>query len=162
RGPLFGVDDEALYLFSRAGGRFSFRAALPEGADPRIATACEFLREGEALAAALPPAAAIARLCGRLGWTAYGAARQLGAARDMLVVSIWKQGKSETAQGPWSPLAPYLREDLREPAHPPPAGAPPPLKRLPEERSAFARRQEARREESGRPTYAVTAVTGVA
>ena len=81
RGPLFGVDDEALYLFSRAGGRFSFRAAPPAGADPRIAKACELLREGEALAAALPPAAAIAQLCGRLGWTAYGAARELGDSR---------------------------------------------------------------------------------
>ena len=264
RGPLFGVDDEALYLFSRAGGRFSFRAAPPAGADPRIAKACELLREGEALAAALPPAAAIAQLCGRLGWTAYGAARELGdsragnllkaiaaartfstegldfaavvaeldrltgegyieemsarpgrrgavrlmtvhgakgleapvvfladprrerdrptrfwidrssprarghwrviretdafgvveiaqprgwdrmceieeafeaaeksrllyvaatRAREMLVVSIWKQGKSENAQGPWSPLAPYLTEDLREPG--PPAEAEP-------------------------------------
>ncbi len=37
RGPLFGVDDEALYRFARAGGRFSFRAALPRETDPRIA-----------------------------------------------------------------------------------------------------------------------------
>jgi len=303
RGPLFGVDDEALYLFSRAGGRFSFRAALPAGADPRIAKACEFLREGEALAAALPPAAAIAQLCGRLGWTAYGAARELGdsragnllkaiaaartfstegldfgavvaeldrltgegyieemsarpgrrgavrlmtvhgakgleapvvfladprrerdrptrfwidrsaprarghwrviretegfgvveiaqprgwdrmceieetfeeaersrllyvaatRAREMLVVSIWKQGKSENAHGPWSPLAPYLAEDLREPGPPTAAEPPPPLTRLPEELAAFGRRRQKRREQSGRPTYAVTPVTRVA
>jgi ATP-dependent helicase/nuclease subunit A len=303
RGPLFGVDDEALYLFSRAGGRFSFRAALPEGADPRIARACELLREGDALAGALPPAAAIARLCGRLGWTAYAGARELGdsragnllkaiaaartfsadglafaavvaeldrltsegyieemsaqpgrrgavrlmtvhgakgleapvvfladprrerdrptrfwidrrgpsarghwrviretegfgvveiaqphgwkemseveeafeeaektrllyvaatRAREMLVVSIWKQGKSENAHGPWSPLAPYLTEDLSEPAPPAAAEPPPPLSKLPEELSAFARRRQERREESARPTYAVTPVTRVA
>ena len=46
RGPLFGVDDEALYRHARAGGRFSFRAALPEAADPRIARACALLLRG--------------------------------------------------------------------------------------------------------------------
>ncbi len=303
RGPLFGVDDEALYRHSRAGGRFSFRAALPEGADPRIARACELLREGEAFAGALPPAAAIARLCGRLGWTAYAGARELGdsragnllkaiaaartfsaegldfagvvaeldrlggegyieemsarpgrrgavrlmtahgakgleapvvfladprrepnrptrfwidrrgasaeghwrfiretdgwgvveiaeprgwedmaeteaafeaaektrllyvaatRAREMLVVSIWKQGKSENAHGPWSPLAPFLTEDLPETATPPPAEPPPPLSRLPAELDAFERERQRRRSLSAAATYAVSAVTGIA
>src|SRR5206468_7550847 len=81
RGPLFGVDDAALYRHSRTGGRFSYRAALPAHADPRIARACALLREGESLAEDLPPGAAIARLCARLGWTAYAGARELGDSR---------------------------------------------------------------------------------
>jgi ATP-dependent helicase/nuclease subunit A len=304
RGPLFGVDDEALYAFSRAGGRFSFRANLPDGTDPRIARACELLREGEALAGTLPPAAAISRLCGRLGWTAYAGARELGdsragnllkaiaaartfsaegldfgavvaeldrlgsegyieemstqpgrrgavrlmtvhgakgleapvvfladprrekerptrfwidrrtpnarghwrvireaessfsvidiaeppgweqmcrieaefetaektrllyvaatRAKEMLVVSLWKQGKSENAQGAWAPLAPYLTEDLTEAPTPAPAEPAPPLSHLPAERETFARRSLERRAASARPTYAVASVTGMA
>ncbi|MFY9550382.1 MAG: 3'-5' exonuclease, partial [Thermoanaerobaculia bacterium] len=81
RGPLFGVDDEALYRFARAGGRFSFHAAAPAGSDPRILAASALAREAEGFAATLPPGAAIARLCERLGWIAYAASRELGDSR---------------------------------------------------------------------------------
>ena len=47
RGPLFGVDDEALYRFARAGGRFSFRAAPPSETDPRIERALRAARAKE-------------------------------------------------------------------------------------------------------------------
>src|SRR5207237_2573921 len=36
RGPLNGADDDALYRFVRAGGRFSPFKDVPEGADERI------------------------------------------------------------------------------------------------------------------------------
>ena len=303
RGPLFGIDDEALYRHFRAGGRFSFRAALPEDADPRIARACELLREGEALAAELPPGAAIARLCARLGWTAYAGARELGdsragnllkaiaaartfstegldfggvvaeldrltnegyieemsarpgrrgavrlltvhgakgleapvvfladprrereqpvrfvidrqgpcaeghwrivretegfglvkiaeppdweareaaesafeeaekirllyvaatRAREMLVVSVWKQGRSENAHGAWAPLAPFLPGDLPEPALP--AAVPPgrPLEELPRELADFRAERERRGARVAGATYAAAAVTDVA
>jgi ATP-dependent helicase/nuclease subunit A len=303
RGPLFGVDDEALYRHARSGGHFSFRAALPEGFDPRIAAACALLSEGEDLAASLPPGAAIARLCGRLGWTAYSGSRELadsragnllraiaaartfsasgldfaavvaeldrlssegyieemsaqpgrrgavrlmtlhgakgleapvvfladprresnrptrfwidrrGAraeghwrviretegfgvieiaeprawetmakiekafdeaerkrllyvastrAREMLVVSVWKQGKSENAQGPWSPLSPFLAEDLPEapvPADDRPAQR---LSGLPAELEAFSAGRRERRATSAIATYAVSPVTDLA
>lgn len=81
RGPLFGVDDEALYRFARAGGRFSYRSEPPAKADARILRAFELFREGEALAESLPPGAAIARFVGRLGWVALAAARDLGDSR---------------------------------------------------------------------------------
>jgi ATP-dependent helicase/nuclease subunit A len=81
RGPLFGVDDEALYRFARAGGRFSYRAGPPAGADPRIVAASALARVAVGLTATLPPAAAIARLCERLGWIAYAASRELGDSR---------------------------------------------------------------------------------
>ncbi|HWZ86716.1 MAG TPA: UvrD-helicase domain-containing protein [Thermoanaerobaculia bacterium] len=81
RGPLFGVDDEALYRHHAVGGRFAFRGALPENADPRLARAFALLTEGEALADRLPPGAAISRICESLGWIAAGAARELGDSR---------------------------------------------------------------------------------
>ncbi|HVQ53889.1 MAG TPA: UvrD-helicase domain-containing protein, partial [Thermoanaerobaculia bacterium] len=81
RGPLFGVDDDALYRFVRAGGRFRFTAELPASTDSRIRRAAEILKEGSTLVDALPPAAAIARLCDRLGLTALAGAEELGESR---------------------------------------------------------------------------------
>ena len=78
RGPFFGVDDEALYRFVRAGGRFDFRRETPASADARIARAFDLLREGAQLAETLPPAAAASAFAGRLGWTAFCATRDLG------------------------------------------------------------------------------------
>jgi ATP-dependent helicase/nuclease subunit A len=81
RGPLFGLDDEALYRFARSGGRFSYRARAPEGTDARILRAFAVFREGEALAERLPPAAAISRFVETLGWIALAASRDLGESR---------------------------------------------------------------------------------
>jgi len=81
RGPVFGVDDDALFRFASAGGRFRFTAELPAGADARIVRAAGLLRDAFADVEALPPAAAIARLCGRLGLTALAAAEELGESR---------------------------------------------------------------------------------
>jgi ATP-dependent helicase/nuclease subunit A len=81
RGPLFGLDDGALYRFARAGGRFSFRAQVPAEADPRIARAFALFRDGEGLAESLPPAAAIARFVEKIGWIALAASRELGDSR---------------------------------------------------------------------------------
>jgi len=81
RGSLFGIDDEALYHFVRAGGRFLFRSSLPPQADPRIARAWELLAEGDSLAQSLPPGAAVSRLLGRLGATALAASGELGTSR---------------------------------------------------------------------------------
>jgi len=300
RGPLFGVDDEALYRFARAGGRFSFQQPLPENADPRIAGAVDVLVEARAMAETLPPGAAISRICGRIGWTAYAGARELGdsragnllkaiaaartfssegldfaavvgelrrltgegyieemsvepgrrdavrlstvhgakglqapvvfladprrdrdkpprvwidrtglaaaghwrvlretdgfgvvelaepagwdameesecafaeaekarllyvaatRAREMLVVSLFKQGRSENAQGAWHALAPTLTEDLPEAPAAPPAEAAPPLRRLPVELSAFRADQRARRARSASVSTAALPVT---
>jgi len=81
RGPLFGVDDAALYRFKHAGGRFSFRVAPPQAADPRILRAWELFQEGERLVEELPPGTAVARICERLGWIAAAAAEELGETR---------------------------------------------------------------------------------
>ena len=81
RGPLFGVDDEALYRFVRAGGRFSYRSDPPAASDARIRGAVAFAREADSWTASLPPAAAISRVCERLGWIAYAGSRELGDSR---------------------------------------------------------------------------------
>ncbi len=99
RGPLFGVDDEALYRFSRAKGRFSFRGATPEATDSRIVRACELLREGEELVRSLPPGAAIARIGERLGWIAYGAARELGDSRAGNLLKAIAAARELSARG---------------------------------------------------------------
>ena len=68
RGPFNGADDDALYQFVRAGGKFSpFARELPDGTDERIATGLHVLRQAIKDAQHHPPAAAIARLFNRLG-----------------------------------------------------------------------------------------------
>jgi ATP-dependent helicase/nuclease subunit A len=81
RGPLFGVDDDALYRFHRAGGRFHLFAPPPAGADPRILRALDILRESFDLSRRLPPGAALARIAGNVGVIAHGGARELGGTR---------------------------------------------------------------------------------
>lgn len=82
RGPLCGVDDQALYEFARAGGRFSLYSPLPEQADPRIVAAFEMLRTAAAEAHQLPPAATLARLFDRLGVIALAGWQDRGGTRS--------------------------------------------------------------------------------
>src|SRR5262245_33274640 len=99
RGPLFGVDDEALYRFARSGGRFHYRSDPPVGADPRIRRAFEKLREGEELARTLPPGAAISRFSGGLGWTALAAAEELGATRAGNLLKAFAAARKLSGEG---------------------------------------------------------------
>ena len=99
RGPLFGVDDEALYRFVRAGGHFSFRAPFPQETDPRIQRAFTLLREGETLVETLPPAAAIARFVEKLGWAALAAARDLGESRAGNLLKALAAARKFSAEG---------------------------------------------------------------
>ncbi|HSE62883.1 MAG TPA: UvrD-helicase domain-containing protein [Thermoanaerobaculia bacterium] len=81
RGPVFGVDDDALYRHWREGGRFHMFAPPPAAPDPRILGVMETLREAYEVSKRYPPAAALARIAGRLGVIAYGGARELGGTR---------------------------------------------------------------------------------
>jgi ATP-dependent helicase/nuclease subunit A len=81
RGPLFGIDDDALYRFHRDGGRFHLFAPAPAAADPRIVGALAILREAFDLSKRLPPAAALGRIAGNLGAVAHAGARELGGTR---------------------------------------------------------------------------------
>ncbi|HKD11235.1 MAG TPA: UvrD-helicase domain-containing protein [Thermoanaerobaculia bacterium] len=99
RGPVFGVDDDALYRFSRVGGRFHLRTGIPSGTDAGLAEAFELLREGEELARTLPPAAAIARLVQRLGLAALAAAQPLGQSRAGNLAKALSAARKFSAEG---------------------------------------------------------------
>ena len=81
RGSFFGVDDDALYRFRRAGGRFHLFGPVPPEADLRISRAFAILREVYAFSERLPPGAAMAATVERLGAVAHGGARELGGTR---------------------------------------------------------------------------------
>lgn len=81
RGPLFGVDDAALYRHRCGGGRWTWRADLGDDADPRLRRAWELLRQARRYADELPPGAAVSRILETFGWTALAAARELGETR---------------------------------------------------------------------------------
>ncbi|HEY2798461.1 MAG TPA: UvrD-helicase domain-containing protein [Thermoanaerobaculia bacterium] len=99
RGPLFGVDDEALYRFVRAGGRFTHRGDPPDGADPRIARAVALAREADDWTSTMPSAAAISRVCERLGWIAYAASRELGDSRAGNLLKALATARRFSAEG---------------------------------------------------------------
>jgi ATP-dependent helicase/nuclease subunit A len=81
RGPFFGVDDDALYRFRRAGGRFHLFGPVPPSTDPRITAALDILRDVHGFSERLPPGAAIAAAAEALGAIAYGGAQELGGTR---------------------------------------------------------------------------------
>ncbi len=78
RSGLFGISDEDLYLFKKAGGRFSYRSSvpgdLPSGASERIGTAFNRLRACSGWLFRFPPAVAIEKIAQDLGLYARAAA----------------------------------------------------------------------------------------
>jgi len=85
RSPLFGLSDEELYAFKRAGGRFSFHASMPDGLTSEVARPleCAFghLRRYDLWLKRLPPVAAIERLAADLGLPAQAAVGAGGSVR---------------------------------------------------------------------------------
>ena len=66
-GPLCGVDDDALYAWRRAGGRFSYFGDLPAGADPRIVRGLRLLADSWKEVRTHGAGAAIGLIVERLG-----------------------------------------------------------------------------------------------
>ncbi|MGA7990569.1 MAG: UvrD-helicase domain-containing protein, partial [Thermoanaerobaculia bacterium] len=77
-GPLCGVDDDALYAFRRAGGRFSSLMDAPRGADPRIVRGLALLAQSRKDVRNLGAGAALGLVCERLGSVARLAAGDEG------------------------------------------------------------------------------------
>ena len=67
RGMFCGVDDDALYRFRKASGRFHFKSPAPVDTDPGIVRAFEQWQQSREWLRSLPPGAAIARMAELLG-----------------------------------------------------------------------------------------------
>ena len=82
RGGLFGLSDEDLYAFKRAGGRFSYRLDAPAGLDSNVSQpfeeAFQRLRRYDVWLRRLPPVAAVERIAGDLGLPMRALANQGG------------------------------------------------------------------------------------
>jgi ATP-dependent helicase/nuclease subunit A len=97
RGPLCGVDDDALYRFRRAGGRFSPFAKQLEETDARIVDGFRIINAGIEDARQHPPAATIARLFDRVGLLAMTVSGERPGTRTgnlLLALTIAREASS--------------------------------------------------------------------
>ncbi len=99
RGDLWGVDDNALYDFRRAGGQFSYLTQPPKTAGERIGEAFAILQEARQWVREVPPGAALGRICERLGMIAHGAAQALGDTRSGNLLKAITMARRLSAQG---------------------------------------------------------------
>jgi ATP-dependent helicase/nuclease subunit A len=99
RGGLWGLDDNALYLFRRGGGKFCYFSPCPRETDERILAAFRLLREAREWTREPPPGAALARIVDRLGIVAHGSARELGETRSGNVLKALTMARHLSAQG---------------------------------------------------------------
>ena len=115
RGPLCGVDDDALYTFRKAGGRFTPFGEI-DASDARIARGLATIRESIEDARKHPPAAAVARLADRLGLTALAASgRQPGTRSGNLLLAL-SIARDLSARGePLSAIVDHLGDLLDNP-----------------------------------------------
>jgi ATP-dependent helicase/nuclease subunit A len=99
RGPLCGVDDDALYRFVSNGGRFSPFATPPADTDSRIARGLDLLKQAVNEAANHPPAAVLQRLFERLGLLASAALGERGGTRSGNLLLALSIAREESAGG---------------------------------------------------------------
>ena len=98
RGPLCGVDDDALYRYRSAGGSLSPFVEVQAGSDARIERGLRILREGIDDSRRHPPAATIGRLFDRVGLLALSASGERPGTRSgnlLLALSIARELSSQ-------------------------------------------------------------------
>jgi ATP-dependent helicase/nuclease subunit A len=98
-GPLSGVDDNALYEFHRAGGRFSYLVEPPPGTDPRIARGLQVFSKARKDVHALPAGAALGLICDRLGLVARLAAGPEGRTASGNLLKVLALARRLTSEG---------------------------------------------------------------
>src|SRR6185503_103517 len=99
RGPLCGVDDNTLYGFKQAGGRFCYLSNPPDGMDSRIIRGFEFLREARAWVRKFSPAVALARSMEALGIIAHAGALELGETRSGNLLKALLLARTHSSEG---------------------------------------------------------------
>jgi ATP-dependent helicase/nuclease subunit A len=130
RGELFGASDADLYAFRQAGGRFDFRAELPEGLAAEHAAVLQdafarLKRYGQWLRR-LPPVAAIERIAADLGLPMRAAAAVGGNVRAGSLAKAFEMLRTAQAElNSTADLAQHLQQLLDDncefdglPAHP--------------------------------------------
>lgn len=116
RGPLCGVDDDALYRYRQAGGRFSPFGDVAEGTDARIANGLQIIRESIEDARKHPPAAAIARLFDRIGLIGLSASGERPGTRAGNLLQAVSIARDLSARGATlEAIIEYLGDLLEEP-----------------------------------------------
>ena len=120
RGPLCGVDDDALARFVRAGGAFSPFREVPAETDARIARGLETVRDAIREAEQHPPAAALGRLFDRIGLNALAASGERGGTTSGNLLLALSIARDESAKGQSLAMIVDELEALLE--HPPDLG----------------------------------------
>ncbi|MFV1967416.1 MAG: UvrD-helicase domain-containing protein, partial [Pirellulaceae bacterium] len=115
RSELFGMPDDALYAFKRAGGRFAFHASIPEELASKIVDllkyAFERLKQYASWLRRLPPVAAIERIVTDLGLSAHAAAGAGGNVRAGSIARAIELIRSAQATFPSiGEIVAYLRQ----------------------------------------------------
>ncbi|HEX7616415.1 MAG TPA: UvrD-helicase domain-containing protein [Thermoanaerobaculia bacterium] len=98
-GPLCGVDDDALYAFRKAGGRFSYLAPAPPGSDSRIMRGLELLSRARADVRALPAGAALGSIADRMGLVARLAAGPEGRTASGNLLKVLALARRLSGEG---------------------------------------------------------------
>ena len=99
RGPLCGVDDDALYQYVRSGGGFSPWREPPSQTDERIVRGLEILREAITDSDKHPPAAVVARLFDRIGLPALAATGERGGTQSGNLLLALTIARDDSAKG---------------------------------------------------------------
>jgi len=111
RSELFGISDQALYAFKKAGGRFSFHAKVPEEVAESFTDAFSRLRRYDLWLKAFPPVAAVERIVADLGLVASAAAERGGnTLAGGLARAIELLRAAQSTANSISELAAYLRQ----------------------------------------------------
>ncbi|MFH1995802.1 MAG: UvrD-helicase domain-containing protein [Candidatus Omnitrophota bacterium] len=114
RGLFFGVSDNDLYIFAKAGGRFSYFSKTEKGPDSVI-RAFARLREYNEIAERFTPVTAIEMIIEKLGIVPFAVSGEIGATRAgniLKAVELLRERKFDGI-GSFAELVDYLR-DLRD------------------------------------------------
>ena len=111
RGAFFGVSDNDLYLFAKAGGKFSY-FSNPEKCPDIIGKAFKRLKEFNDIATYLAPATAIEKIIERLGVIPLAISEEIGATRAgniLKAIELLREKRADSV-GSFAELVDYLRE----------------------------------------------------